>query len=108
MDKNIEELVQNFKKLLQNELGDQLSQVLLFGSCATGLAVASSDIDVAVILNCTMDWHVKQMVYDLAFEAESNTGRLLNVTVFSKTEYESRSIESLLLIENIMEQGVPL
>jgi len=108
MGKDIEELIQHFKQLLQNEFGNKLSLVLLFGSCATGLAEASSDIDIAVILNCTVDWHVKQTIYDLAFEAESNTGRLLNVTVFSKTEYEGRSIESLLLVENIMEQGIPV
>ena len=108
MDKNIEELVHTFKKLLQNEFGNQLSQVILFGSCATGRATVLSDIDIAVILDCVVDWHIKQTIYDLAFEAESNTGRLLNVSVFSRIEYETRSIESLLLIENIKEQGVLL
>lgn len=108
MDKNIEELVLTFKKLLQNEFGNQLYQVILFGSCAMGKATASSDIDIAVILSCATDWHIKQTVYDLAFEAESDIGRLLNVTVFSRIEYETRSIESLLLIENIKAQGVSL
>jgi predicted nucleotidyltransferase len=108
MRKNVKELIQAFKKLLQAEFGNQLSQVSLFGSCVNGRATASSDIDIAVILNCTVDWHTKQKVYDLAFEAEGNTGRLLNVTVFSRIEYETRSIESLLLIENIKEQGIPV
>ncbi|MDD5675844.1 MAG: nucleotidyltransferase domain-containing protein [Chitinivibrionales bacterium] len=106
MDKTIQELIQAFKKLLQNEFGDQLSQVILFGSFVTGRATPSSDIDIAVILNCATDWHIKQTVYDLAYEAESNTGRLLNVIVFSRLEYDTRAIESLLLIENIKEQGV--
>jgi predicted nucleotidyltransferase len=108
MSKNIKELIQAFKKLLQKEFGNQLSQVVLFGSCAHGRSAASSDIDIAVILNCIVDWHTKQKVYDLAFEAEGDTGRLLNVTVFSGKEYETRSIESLLLIENIKEQGIPV
>lgn len=108
MSKGIKELLRAFKKLLLDEFGDQLSRVVLFGSYANGKATASSDIDVAVILDCDTDWHTRQKVYDLAFDAESDTGRLLNVTVFSKKEYETRPVETLLLIENILQQGVPV
>lgn len=108
MNGNVGELLRIFKKLLQKEFGDQAFQVLLFGSCANGSANELSDIDIAVILNRAVDWHIKQKVYDLAFEAEGDTGKLLNVTVFSRNEYETRAIDSLLLIENIKEQGVPV
>jgi len=90
------------------EFKKQLSQIVLFGSYAVDKATDSLDIDVAVIMNTAVDWHVKQAIYDLAFEAESDSGRLLNVTVFSREEFETRSIDSLLLIENIKEQGIPV
>jgi uncharacterized protein len=106
MEKDIQDLLLGFKKLLQLEFGNQLSKIILFGSYANGKATELSDIDIAVILNFEPDWHVKQKVHDLAFDAEGNSGRLLNVAVFSKREFESRSIDSLMLIENITEQGI--
>ena len=108
MSKKIREVIQAFKKLLLQEFGDRVLQVVLFGSCATGRDNPLSDIDIAVILDCPVDWHTKEKVYDLAFEAESDSGRLLNVSVFYRQEYENRSIESLLLIDAINEQGIPV
>ena len=108
MKKDIKELLLGFKKLLHAEFGNQLSQVILFGSYANGKATELSDIDIAVILNYDADWQTKQKIIDLAFEAEGDSGRLLNVIVFSRNEFENRSIDSLMLIENITEQGIPV
>ena len=108
MKKNIKNILLGFKNLLHNEFGNRLSQVILFGSYANGKATEASDIDIAVILNFDADWQTRQKIHDLAFEAEGDSGRLLNVNVFSKNEFEKRSIDSLMLIENIIEQGIPV
>ena len=108
MNEAYSSIIQIFKTVLINEFGNKLSSVILFGSMAENRATETSDIDVAVILNQSVDWQIRQRIYDLAFEAEGDTGRLLNVTVFSKDEFEGRSVDSLLLIENIMQQGVSI
>jgi predicted nucleotidyltransferase len=106
MNKTFPSLIQVFKQLLLNEFGNQLFSVMLFGSVAENRATETSDIDIAVVLNHSVDWHIRQRIYDLAFEAEGDTGRLLNVIVFSKDEFEGRAVDSLLLIENILDQGI--
>lgn len=108
MNQEIKMVIDAFKKRLKQEFIDRLCQVIIFGSCADETASAMSDIDVAVILNGTIDWHTRQKIYDMAFEAEGDSGRVLNVTVFSRDEFESRSIESLLLVEEIKTQGIPV
>jgi predicted nucleotidyltransferase len=99
-------IVHAFKQLLEKEFGTRLFSVLLFGSIAQNRATEASDIDIAVVLHQPVDWLEKQKIHDLAFEAEGDSGRLINAVVFSKDEFEGRGVESLLLVENIMEQGI--
>jgi predicted nucleotidyltransferase len=108
MDMNNElfSLIRQFKQALIKEFGSRLFSVTLFGSVAEDRVTEASDIDIAVVVSSGVDWHIKQRIYDLAFEAEGDSGRLLNVIVFSKDEFEGRSVDSLLLIENILKQGI--
>lgn len=106
MDKGIQKLIEDFKLLLMQKFGSRVHKVLLFGSQADGTAGTYSDIDVAVVLSGDVPWQTKQKIYDLAFDAEGISGKLLNVTVLNKTEYEGRPIELLLLLENIKEHGI--
>jgi len=101
MSDDTKKIIQEFKGLLTNAFGLKILHIVLFGSAATGKDMPTSDIDIAVVFSEEIDWRIKQKVYDIAFEAEGDSGKLLNITVFSKKEYEGRSIESLLLLENI-------
>ena len=106
MNGDIQNLIRKFKELLLQEFGSRVHKVLLFGSYASGTYGAFSDIDVAVVLEGPMHWKTEQQIFDLAFDAEEDSGKLLSVTVLSREEFEERPIDSILLIENITELGI--
>jgi predicted nucleotidyltransferase len=106
MNNEISLLIGRFKQSLLKEFGSRLLSVTLFGSVAENRATETSDIDIAIVISNPVDWHIRQKIYDLAFETEGDTGRLLNVIVFSKDEFEGCVIESIPIIENIRTQGI--
>ena len=54
-DAELAGVLQELREGLERELGDQLEDVLLFGSRARGEARAGSDVDVLVLLKSQFD-----------------------------------------------------
>ena len=58
MNNEISLLIRRFKQALLKEFGSRLVSVTLFGSVAENCATETSDIDIAVVLNHPVDWHI--------------------------------------------------
>ncbi len=83
---NLTPVVSEFKKKVLEEFGNAV--FILFGSQVRGDAEEESDIDVLVILDREVNTLVREKIYDIAYEIELKYDIVLDVSVFSKFEWD--------------------
>jgi len=96
-------IVSEFKRKVSDRFGEV--EAILFGSRARGGAERESDIDIFVILNGDVDIKVKEAVYDIAYEIGLKYDAVLDVSVYSREEWD-RYREVLPFIINVEKEGV--
>ena len=87
--------------------GNNLGQVILFGSRARGEGNEESDIDIAVII-ATGDRHVRRELLDLATEIWLETGIKISPLILSSEEFETLSRMGMGIIATIQKEGIKL
>lgn len=80
------QIVSEFKKKVSEKFGKV--GVILFGSHARNDAEKESDIDIFVILNRDVDIKVKESIYDIAYEFSLEYDVVLDVSVYSRAEWD--------------------
>jgi predicted nucleotidyltransferase len=68
MDKKI--FLKELKNLLVANFGDDINDVVLFGSQVTGKATEDSDYDVLIVLNKDYDWEYKRRIISVVYDLE--------------------------------------
>ncbi|MGK5094774.1 nucleotidyltransferase domain-containing protein [Deltaproteobacteria bacterium TL4] len=98
-------LMQELKQALQQLYGDQLQQVVLYGSWARHQASDSSDIDLAVVLKYEIQagLEIDRMI-DLITDFNLKYNTLISIYPVSAHSY--LTINSPLLL-NIRKEGIP-
>jgi len=92
---------------LTRRLGNEIRQIILFGSKARGDFRSESDIDVLVIA-LRRDWDFRQEIYDVVLDISLEMGVLLSVKVMSLEEFDRfHSLESPFVL-NVQREGVPI
>lgn len=84
---------EKFVERAEEELGDQIVQIMLFGSVARGEENEESDVDVLVVVR---DKAVKDQVFDLAYQI-----------MLAEDIYISPKVIPLDLFKSMKEQGNP-
>jgi predicted nucleotidyltransferase len=101
------EAILEFVRLLEEQFGDLVSSVALFGSKARGESTPDSDIDVLVVVNSD-DWRMhKQVRYlaaDVCLEYELN----LSPRVWSVSHHREMAAIDSLLHRTIQREGINL
>ena len=87
--------------------GNNLGQVILFGSRARGEGDEESDIDMAVIITAG-DRHVRRELLDLATEIWLETGIKISPLILSSEEFETLSRMGMGIIATIQKEGIKL
>ena len=97
------EMVKEFKRKVSDEMGKV--EVILFGSHARDNAERESDIDIFVILDRDIDIKTKEAIYDIAYEISLKYNVVLDVSVYSRAEWDRyRGIHSFII--NVEKEGV--
>ena len=97
------EIVKEFKRKVSEEMGKV--EVILFGSHARNSTERESDIDIFVIVEKDVDTKIKEAIYDIAYEISLKYDVVLDVSVYSRTEWEKYR-DLLPLIINVEKEGV--
>ncbi len=97
------EVVLEFKKRVSEKFGEV--KVILFGSRAKGDARENSDIDLVVILSGDVDMKAREAIYDMAYDIDLEYDVVLDVSVYSKKEWE-RYKNVLPFAVNVEREGV--
>ena len=99
--------LKKFKITLEKVLGKNLVDVKLFGSKARGDADKDSDIDVLVLISSD-DWHICDIVYDIATDILLETGVCLSPKIITQKDYSRLSEIGIPFIKNVSRDGISI
>jgi predicted nucleotidyltransferase len=102
-----QEAILEFVRLLEEQFGDLVSSVALFGSKARGESAPDSDIDVLVVVNSD-DWRMHKQVRYLAADVCLKYELNLSPRVWSLSHRREMAAISSLLYQNIQRDGINL
>ncbi len=84
MDKRI--LLEKVKNFLVARFGQDIQDVILFGSRVTGTAHEDSDYDVLIILNRDYDWQYRHNIISAIYELELEHDVFIDAKIISEPE----------------------
>lgn len=101
-------LVRAYRVLLEQDFGDRVRSVRLFGSRARGDAGPDSDVDVAVVVAGLTD-HERARAIDLALSAWREVGgQRISPAVWSDEEWEDLLRRERRIALDVAREGIPL
>lgn len=104
-----QDIVLEFARQVKRLLGNNLSKVILYGSCARGDDTENSDIDIMLLTSLTDEEieKIENEVFDLAFEFQMQY--LLDISVVIKNEEQFNYwLGALPFYNNVHKEGVVL
>ena len=107
--KTKQDIILEFSRDVRNLLGDSLSKVVLYGSCARGDDTENSDIDIMLLTSLTDEEieKIENSVFDLAFEFQMKY--FIDISVVIKNEEQFNYwIGALPFYNNVKKEGIVL
>ena len=86
MDSGKIKIIKDLKNRLTNQLGDNLKDVVLFGSQLSGKSSKDSDFDILIVVKNKIDWKLERKISDICYEAELEFGILIDTHILSENE----------------------
>lgn len=80
------QIINDLKSLLSSMLGDNLKQVILFGSQASGETKEFSDYDFLIILKEIPEWKLRRKISDYCYEIDLKYGIYTDVHILGEEE----------------------
>ncbi|MEZ4529090.1 MAG: nucleotidyltransferase domain-containing protein [Desulfobacterales bacterium] len=96
-------LVKEIKKLLLAEFGNEIQNVILYGSRSKGTSVPDSDYDILVILKHPYDWRMRKKISSLCYDIDLKYDILTDVKTVSEVELNKSAGKQPYLLEAIRE-----
>jgi predicted nucleotidyltransferase len=84
------EIIKAVKSRLNEELGDDLNKVILFGSRINQKANEFSDFDVLIILNTPVHWKTKNLIRDICFYISLEHDVLIDSKIIYASDLETK------------------
>lgn len=101
----IEKIVRAFAKALLTQLGEQIHEVIWYGSTARGDAEEDSDIDVAVICEKD-DFATEDRIWSIAHGISLDYDALIDARVISRDRFYGEWGRLSYLAEDIQTEGI--
>lgn len=107
MPNRIHDIVYQFSAQMKKLFGDNLSKIIIYGSYARGDYNQSSDIDIMILVHLSEEdiKSKENVVYDIAFDLEMETGLHISPIIKSESQYDYW-VEVLPFYKNIQKEGI--
>ncbi|NCP79793.1 nucleotidyltransferase domain-containing protein [archaeon] len=105
MNENIN-IVKELKKILIEHFDNNIKDVILFGSRATGSASKYSDYDVLVILKQDYDWHYRNEILRVVYKLELKKDIMIDIHLLSTNEVSNTLRGSQPVFINALNTGL--
>jgi predicted nucleotidyltransferase len=99
-------VVKELKKLLIAHFGENIKEVILFGSRAKGTAGKYSDYDVLVIVKQDYDWHFRNEILHVVYKMELEKDILIDIHLLSINEVSNTLRGSQPVFINALNNGL--
>lgn len=99
------EMLTVLKRLLIKNFGNNIKDVILFGSQATETATDLSDYDVLIVLQNEYDWKYKDKIRDVVCEYEIMNDIFIDMNIISEKERNTIRWNQPIII-NALKNGI--
>lgn len=82
-------VLNDLSNLLRNRFGDNLKDVVLFGSQVNGKAHKDSDYDFLIVLKEKADWKTEQEISDICYEIDLKYNIITDTHILSESEFST-------------------
>ena len=104
MNEKIKLLANRIKEHLINTYGEEIKQVIIYGSQARGEAREDSDIDVLVVIDDALNpFEIRRSLSDLIFDILLEEGELISVIAIPETLFKDYKSPFIL---SVREEGI--
>lgn len=86
---NSHKILYTVKEKLREFLGDNLIEIILFGSQVKGKGNYDSDYDLLIIVKNTIDWRAKQVINSLCYQVDLQLDIITDIHILSLSELHS-------------------
>ncbi len=80
------QILNELKSILSDKLGDNLKEIILFGSQAYGGAHVNSDYDFLIILAKKPDWKLRNKISDYCYDLDLKYETFLDIHILGEEE----------------------
>ena len=99
-------LIRTLKAMLKKQFGENIQDVILFGSQANDTATAISDYDVLIVLKNRYDWKYRKEVNHVIYDLELSEEVLFDTHLLSLYEMKQTLKGAEPIYQNALRQGV--
>jgi uncharacterized protein len=99
-------ILKELKQYLVAGFGDDIVEVILFGSQANNKATADSDFDILVLVAGDYNWQKRDRIMDKAFDIGLKYQVLFDIHILSLNEKENSLRGKEPVYVNAMERGI--
>ena len=99
-------ILKALKHHLVSRFGDDINDVILFGSQASGKSMDDSDYDILVLLTNDYDWKYQNLLFDKAFDVGLKYHVLFDLHLLSLNERANSLKGKEPLIVNALKNGI--
>jgi len=99
-------ILKELKTTLFAQFGDNIQDVILFGSQASEKASEDSDYDILIIVRDDFDWRYQNKIFDKAFDVGLKYQVLFDLHLLSQNDRDHTLKGQEPLIINAIEKGI--
>ncbi|MEF8811950.1 MAG: nucleotidyltransferase domain-containing protein [Bacteroidales bacterium] len=99
-------ILRKTKEKLVRRFGEDIRDVILFGSRAEGNYSVSSDYDMLIVLKNNYDWKYKNEIFDTIFEIEYQYDLIMDVHIVTEHELKHSLRGAHPLFQNAISNGI--
>lgn len=100
-----ERAFEEFARRVEDELGETVSDIILFGSTARGEATETSDLDVLLVMKNPIQVELRETVSEVAFDVGLDYDVAVTYILQSKERFDSRQSDPF--IQHVRREGRP-
>jgi len=99
-------VITELKKVLVSHFGDNIKDVILFGSQASGKPAEDSDYDILILVANDYDWKYQNRVFDKAFDVGLKYQVLFDLHLLSMNEKNNTIRGKEPIFVNAIQNGI--
>ena len=99
-------VITELKRILVSQFGDNIKDVILFGSQASGKSSEDSDYDILILLADDYDWKYQNLIFDKAFDVGLKLQVLFDLHLLSVNEKNNMLRGKEPIFVNALEKGI--